>query len=214
MDDIFGSGKIDILLRALLFYGVNNPNTSSQWHDMKTSLNSAGGIWTTGIMGAHPTWMAGSGEYSGSSNIPLPTVRTVLPGEDLNADESTQERHTGVTYSVDKFDDGGNPIDEENEYSIKLQDVIDFINANGGKNALNSVDYHMVSPAVQSSSDDDSSDDSNTSESDTNNDDGSDDDTSDSDVSSDTSNDSSNSDDQNNNQNDVNSNDNDDGSDN
>lgn len=225
MSDIFGDGTNDMQMRALIYYGLNNPHISAQWQALKSpSTNSNQALQVTGIPNMHPTWTIGNSGSSDNTSGPIPTVRTVLPGMDATASSDVQARDTSITYSINEFDSTYNVTNQENDYAVHFQDVINFINANGGKNVLNSVNYQLAEAPTATNSDSDNnsySSDNGSSDNDSytnNDDDSSDNDTDDSDVSSDDSDtnndDSSNSDDQDNNQDIVNSNDNIDDTDN
>lgn len=174
----------ELLDKALVYYGINKPNADPGWAALKGSTGSLISFFAGPATGSATMYTT---KAQPSENM-FPTVRT--NAADASLPMKDQENEYMIMYDSEPYQsDSGKPSPTQRVY---LPDVVNFVNAAGGKSALNGIQIQEGdAPAGLGSEDSNADEDSN---SDSSNDDN------------DTNDGSSESDDQDSNQNDVDSN--------
>lgn len=127
----------DTAMKAILYYAEHNPNALSLWK---------GFIDTTAPLTVHPNAMA--------SGFSVTMPESGGAGTVSESSESTQNGSHALTISVSV------PGPSMPQYVVTPQEIVDFVNAAGGKDVISGIQYQIENNDPSTIvSDDDSSDD-------------------------------------------------------
>ncbi|MYV17250.1 hypothetical protein [Furfurilactobacillus milii] len=136
MDEVYPeSGKLDPNLdaKAMVYYGINNPNANPEWAALKSSMGSLYSFL------AAPNMQSGE-MYKPDKETPdglYATTKSYEPDDGSNLPLQEQENNYEFMYYSEIHPGGSGPSSAV--LTVHLPEVVNFINAAGGKSVLKSV---------------------------------------------------------------------------